>query len=59
VTIIEHHCLVEPIAIITLQVFDLSTMAGVKDDNLLLNLVEEVEKLTNDSRPPRQTAEPL
>jgi hypothetical protein len=30
VTVIEHHYLVKPITIITIQIFDLSTMAGVK-----------------------------
>jgi hypothetical protein len=44
VTVIEHRSLVKPITLITIQVFDLSSIAGVKVGELLPNLAQEVEK---------------
>jgi hypothetical protein len=44
VTVIEHHCLVDPIALITISSFGLSAMADAKDGELLPDLAEEVEK---------------
>jgi hypothetical protein len=44
VTVIEHHRLITPIALVAIQIFDLSTMTGLTDGELLPDPAKEVGK---------------